>query len=143
MMAATASTAALARPELRALRVSQELTAAAAGPPHIYALGGLLKAICHRGDKELDPVIFANMTNLMNRYEAMTVTKRAEMCKVCRTDKMWRADSRRLSLCIADGEALQELVAALVAIGATRKQGRAPATYMERELQEYVEALAI
>ena len=58
-----------------------------------------------------------------------------------RADKMWRSDQKKLLLAIGDPTLAKVEVEAACQIGAARKQGRMPATHMERELQEYIEAL--
>ena len=121
---------------------NKEATPAAMGPPHIYAMAGLMKAIVETkeavGKKNME-----EMNEVYTKYMGMKVEDRATMIRVCRTDKMWRADQRRLTLFLADQQISQLVVECLVQLGNTRKQGRAPATYLERELQEFVEALQL
>ena len=121
---------------------NKESTPAQLGPPHIYAMSGLMKAIMEMkeavGKKNLE-----DMAELYTKYTNMKVEDKASMIRVCRTDKMWRADQRRLTLFLADQAASQLVVECLVQAGNIRKQGRAPATYLERELQEFLEALQL
>ena len=77
----------------------------------------------------------------MSELEAMDIEQRCEAVKFCRLDKMYNQELRRITFCCVDPGARQAVLKAFDEAGAERKQGKAPASYMERELQEWVEAL--
>ena len=112
------------------------------GPPHIWAAGGLMKALLSHA-QELGKRNFEELQKVYESYEGMSIAERANLFRVCRTDNMWKSSQRRLSLFLADSSISNLLVACLQQTGAVRKQGRAPASFLERELQEFAEALQL
>ena len=102
-------------------------------------MGGLLDSLIDRG-LETGSKNLKELKMFKEKYEQMTVSQRCDLVKVCRAEKMWRSDAKKLMLAIRD-PIIQVLLGALEQVGGERKQGRAPASYMERELQAYLEAL--
>ncbi|CAK0886383.1 unnamed protein product, partial [Prorocentrum cordatum] len=60
-----------------------------------------------------------------------------DIIRFTKVDKCYDQGKRRITLCI--GEYRKEVIGALQQLGAELKSGRAPASHMERELQECLE----
>ena len=112
------------------------------GPPFYYAFGGLLKAlISKRGD------LIGNSSKAMieKYYNIMDGTddfeEKAEIIQFCKLDKMYQEGKKRLTVSIRETELRKAISRALLECGADRRYGRAPPTFMERELQQWVETL--
>jgi hypothetical protein len=111
------------------------------GPPHLYAFAGLMIALLKRGES-LGAKNLKDLQALKDDYDLLELEQRGEAVRFCRVDKMWRQDMKRLSISVSEPRVAKVVAAALVQAGALRKQGRGPSTFMERELQEFMEALA-
>eukprot|EP00959_Pyramimonas_sp_CCMP1952_P170808 3569256-Pyramimonas_sp.AAC.1 len=57
--------------------------------------------------------------------------------RLTKVDRCFDQDKRRITLCLQ--EYRKEVIGALQQLGAELKSGRAPASHMERELQEWLE----
>ena len=66
-----------------------------------------------------------------------------ELVQFCRLDRTYAADKRRLTLAVRISELREALAGALTQLGAERRFGRAPPSFMERELQQWLEAMGI
>eukprot|EP00959_Pyramimonas_sp_CCMP1952_P319580 6686964-Pyramimonas_sp.AAC.1 len=64
-----------------------------------------------------------------------------ETMRMCRLDKTHDKGKKRISFVLRDERWRQTVIARCVQAGVERKQGKAPASFMERELQEYVAQL--
>jgi len=82
------------------------------GPPHIWAFAGLVVSM-----------------------------SKSDMVKMCRADKMFKEGLSRVSLSIPNDSIRMLGVNSMVQLGAERKQGRAPRSNQEWELQAWLEAL--
>ena len=73
-------------------------------------------------------------------YEAATIDARGQIVRHCQLEKVFRQDQRKLTICLHHTQAWAVL-SALRAAGATAKIGKGPMGYMERDLQEWLEAM--
>ena len=66
-----------------------------------------------------------------------------EKVKLFKVSKVFDKEKRRLTFCLSPGleEQRKALVGCLEQLGWERKYGKAPPSHMERELQEFLEAL--
>ena len=110
------------------------------GPPYIWAWAGLISSLDKRG-QVVGAMTAKKLKEYMTELEGMDIEQRCEAVKFCRLDKMYNQELRRITFCCSNGEARAAVLKAFDEVGAERKQGKAPASYMERELQEWVEAL--
>ena len=111
----------------------------AMGPPNIYAFAGLLNSLVTRGS-EMGAELETALATLKTDYDAMIVEDRASLVRHCQLEKLFRTDQRRLVLHL-QANIVPHITAALLKIGAVKKQGRAPVGYLERDLQEWLEAI--
>lgn len=112
------------------------------GPPHIWVFGALLAVVV----KRCEAVAAANLEVLkefLQTYESADVETKADPVRFCRVSKFYNHWQKRIILCLARecGQFRKALMGALVEAKFVRRQGRAPATLMERELQEWLERL--
>ncbi len=75
---------------------------------------------------------------MMEWLDAHGVEDKMEMIRMCRLDKTYDKDKKRITFVLRDERWRQTAIACCVQAGMERKQGKAPASFMERELQEYV-----
>ena len=109
------------------------------GRPHIYCFMALVESLVKRKE-----TVGARNAKMLKDFETKLMTKdieeKADLIKYCRVDRLYRCDQRKLMMCVQD-EAISAVVSALVQLGGVRKQGRAPASWLERELQLYLQSL--
>lgn len=110
------------------------------GPPHIYIYGSLLRALLERGDS-----IGAATAKFLRAhhaaYEEMVADDRCELVRVCRLDRTWKAETKKIQLHLTAPTVRQNVLAALRQAGAEHKRGRPQAGGLERELQGWLAAL--
>jgi chemotaxis protein histidine kinase CheA len=104
------------------------------GPPHLYVMGALL-----------DYLFGLNSTfkQSMDAYEALSLTGRSELIKICRIAKLFNPELKKLVLMFGPGPEAQSLrkkiLEELTQIDRFElKCGQAPKGHMERELQEWL-----
>ena len=107
--------------------------------PHLYVFGALLKAIA---DLNLDTRDLA----LYNQYEGFTVEQRGLTIRLCKQAKTYEAETRKLVLAFGSGSVAQEFKERVLQVMIARtnwsyKVGRAPPTYMEREMSKFLESM--
>eukprot|EP00959_Pyramimonas_sp_CCMP1952_P337398 7065430-Pyramimonas_sp.AAC.2 len=111
------------------------------GPPHIWAMAGVLAALKEKGDT-VGVKTAQDLMNSMNEMEAWTVDQKCELIMFCKIDKTYQKDTKRLTVCFRNIQFRQIILSALSQVPDTRrKHGKAPPTFMERELQAWVEGL--
>ena len=110
------------------------------GPPHIWAWGGLVTALSKRGEA-IGAKNQEEIKSHLEQLEAAEVNDKCEWIRFCRCSRMYNPELRRITLAIGDLRLRQTILKALEQTGAEKKQGRGPASNMERELQQYIEAM--
>ena len=75
-------------------------------------------------------------------YLAKDTEEKTEVVKMCRMENLYRCDQRKLVMYMQDG-VVKAVVSALIQLAGTRKRGHAPASWLERELQLYLESLEL
>lgn len=109
------------------------------GPPHIWAYGALLAALESRG-KEVGAKTASEVAELYKQYGEIDEDMKNDWIKVCRVEKVYAKDMRRLLLSYGtDMPGKRTVAQALVQTGAVRKTGRAPEGGMEVALQQWLE----
>ncbi|CAK0903737.1 unnamed protein product [Prorocentrum cordatum] len=107
------------------------------GAPYIWAFAGLLAGLRERGDA-VGAQNAKGIVDMMEWLDAHGVEDKMEMIRMCRLDKTYDKDKKRITFVLRDERWRQTVIACCVQAGMERKQGKAPASFMERELQEYV-----
>ena len=113
------------------------------GPPFIWTYGGLLTSLCQQGEK-IGQANAVAMRAILNEYQDLSVQEKCDRIKFCRVSKMFDQQQKRITLCFPMGVADKQrgpVLASLVQLGWQRKQGRAPPTHLERELQAWLDVL--
>lgn len=106
------------------------------GPPHVWAWGGLLRALKDMGDS-VGVKNAGGIKQAFDELESMsTPEEKDEVCKYCRAEGTYKEGVSRLSLHIVPSSVRIAVLAALEQVGADRRVGRAPAGHYERELQK-------
>ena len=73
----------------------------------------------------------------------MTNEAKGEAFMFCRLDRTYSGDTKRITLAVRDPEWRQTINKAMDELGWVRKYGRAPASFMERDMQQWVETLLV
>lgn len=73
------------------------------------------------------------LKDFLQTYESAEVEAKADLVRFCRVSKCYNQGQRRITLCLAPecSEFRKALMGALVQAKYTRRQGRAPATFMD------------
>ena len=116
----------------------EQLSGQQLGPPNLYAFAGLMKALVARGDGLGQ--YSAPMLELKEEFDKGNVEERAMIVKHCQLEKVYKPDQKKLVLCVQHMQ-VANLMAAIKLTGAEIKIGKGPMGYMERDLQEWLEAL--
>lgn len=111
----------------------------ARAPPHVYVFAGLMDALKNRGaavgQKNQEAI-----SGYLTMCAAMSVYDRAEAVQVCKLDKTWKADTKKVVMSFEKTGIRREVISAMTQVGASHKQGRAPASGQEREMQTWLES---
>ncbi|CAK0855184.1 unnamed protein product [Prorocentrum cordatum] len=108
------------------------------GPPHLWIFGGLLTALLQRKDA-VGAANAKKLVEIKQSIEQWDEAKRGDMIKFCKMDRCYDVNKRKLMLHLHP-EIRQCIIDAMIQTGAEWKQGRAPVSHMERELQDWLEA---
>ncbi|CAK0827916.1 unnamed protein product [Prorocentrum cordatum] len=108
------------------------------GPPRLWVFGGLLAAL-RRRKGAVGAASAKKLMELKQVIETWDMTKRGDMIKFCKMDQRYDVNKRKLMLHLHP-EIRQCIIDAMVQTGTEWKQGRAPVSHMERELQDWLEA---
>ena len=108
------------------------------GPPNQFACAGLLKALEARGDGLGQYSV--PIKEMKEEFDASSIEERAAIVKHCQLEKVYKADHKKLVLCVQHLQ-VQSLMGAIKLTGAELKIGKGPMGYKERDLQEWLEAL--
>lgn len=113
------------------------------GPPHIWVMGGLIQGLLQQGQ-----AVGARTAEVLKEfsedYTVWTIEERADKIAHCRVEKMFVADSRKITLAINRlGPVREAILQGLVQSGAVRKLGRAPRGALERNLEDMLKAIVV
>jgi len=110
------------------------------GPPFIWAFGGMLVGLLKMKD-EMQAEVFDRLKLFADTYSDYTVKQKCELVRMCRVDRTFDSKTKRITMMLALPEARQVVIEAWDEVKITRKFGAAPATFLEREIQLWLEAL--
>jgi len=110
------------------------------GPPHIWAFGGQLSAM-NKNKEILGERLWPLVHDICTYYGEMTIAQKCEVVKICRKDKMFDSKKTRLTVVITDKAIRDVFLQCWDKMLVSRKWGKAPPTYLEREIQNWLEAL--
>ena len=113
------------------------------GPPHTYAFLGFIAGLVKHHANELGGKNLGEVKELMTKMEALSWQEVAELVGIFRVSKVYDKDKRRLTITLAPHLlAERKLISGcLDQLGWQKKEGKAPASHMERELQSFLEEL--
>ena len=112
------------------------------GPPFTYIFLGLLGGITQTQNK-IGARTMATLQAFSQELSAMSWQEVAEEILMCKISNTHDKEKKRLTLALAHHrtEERKALNLALAELGWDRKLGRAPPSHMERELQEFLDAM--
>ena len=109
------------------------------GALNLYAFGCLVKALVE-DDIIIKAEVIDDLKKIKEEYEAASIPDRGEIVRHCQLEKQFRPDLKRLVIALKHPLA-HRVFEGLVATGAEKKRGKAPMGYLERDLQEWIEAM--
>ena len=108
-------------------------------PPHLFVFTALVQSLIARGES----VGQKNLSDLQQQeqaFEALDETDKLEVIRVCRVDRTYHSTTKRLTLQVERSPCRGPLIQCLKQTSAIHKQGRAPASGLERDLQQWLQA---
>ena len=107
--------------------------------PHLYIFGALLDAIASHTGEEQD-------RQHNEQYKGMQVEQRAQVIRLCKVAKVFRAEELKVAMAFGSGAEAQACKLRVLSVlgklaGWSYKIGKPPAGYMERTLASYLEDL--
>ena len=109
------------------------------GSPHLYAWMGLISSLVKRGEK-IGSATAERIAGYKAKMEEQSLEELADEVRLCKVDKVYSENMKRLTMSVERSGIRLDVIKALTELKAVRKQGRAPAGHMERELQQWLEA---
>jgi hypothetical protein len=113
-----------------------------AGPPHLQALMGLLDGLLEEKDK-IGATNFEVISKYRLELKDMTTQEACDAIRMCRQFKCYKKEDRRLAFEITGTKIRKEIISAITQLGGKLKLGRDPATYLERDLAEWLQLLEV
>ena len=113
------------------------------GPPHVYAFLGFLEGIEKNHKEVVGGKYMTILADWKKELEAAQWEEAAEQVRMFRLSKVYDKEKRRLTMSFAPTLADQRraVKGSLDQLNWECKQGRAPPSHMERELQAFLEEL--
>ena len=112
----------------------------AQGSPHLVATMGLVSAVVEEGDK-IGAGNLKVLKRTLDKWSAMSPEELNQESRMCRQCKCWDKTKKRLVYSIVEVETRLALKEALKNLDFVYKIGRAPASFMERELADWLQYL--
>ena len=118
------------------------------GPPHVWAMGGMLRSFKDVAPNSMDQPI--NLTQGLHQeivkahdeYAEYTLEKKCDLVLVCKVEKVFQKGKKKITLCLRNQAFREMIMQACKGIDQMElKQGRAPSTFLEREIQTVLEAM--
>ena len=100
----------------------------------------MLKALKARGDK-VGAATAEKIEEIWDEVERMTNEEKGEAFMFCRVDRTYNGETKRITMAIRDQDWRKAINKAMEELKWDRKYGRAPASFMERDMQQWVETL--
>ena len=86
--------------------------------------------------------LHAKITRAYEEYNQWSVTQKCELVLCCKVEKVFQKGQKKVTFAFRDPAFRQMMLEAFEGLqGLTLKQGRAPPTFMERELQTMLEQM--
>ena len=113
------------------------------GPPHVYACPSCLGELTKHHRDQVGGKNCQVVEAWLKELEDLPWKEVVEKVKLFKVSKVFDKEKRRLTFCLSPDlvEQRKALVGCLEQLGWERKYGKAPPSHMERELQEFLEAL--
>ncbi|CAK0847697.1 unnamed protein product, partial [Prorocentrum cordatum] len=116
------------------------------GPPHIYSLGGALKTYADvkpgtPGFSMPEP-LHKELNTAFAEYDKWPMEQKCDLVLHCRVEKVFQRGMRKVTVAFRDPQFRIMMNKAFeCAEGAEKKVGKAPPTFLERDLQEWLEGM--
>ena len=112
------------------------------GPPHTYAFLGFIAGLVKNHAAEIGKKNHETLGAFKEQAETLGWQEVAELVKVFKVSKVYEREHRRITIMLGPGMADTGKVIkdSLAQLGWQHKQGKAPPSHMERELQAYLDA---
>ncbi|CAK0849801.1 unnamed protein product [Prorocentrum cordatum] len=118
------------------------------GPPHIWAMGGMLKTFKNVNPNGTDQPItmtrelHAEIVKAHDEYAEYPVEKKCDLVLICKVEKVFQRGKKQITLCLRNPQFREMILSACKGIDQMElKQGRAPSSHLERELQTLLETM--
>ena len=113
------------------------------GPPHVYSFLGFIGGLEKLHSNELGGKNLKEIQELKKKMEEMTWQEVVEVVGIFKVSKVYDKEKRRLTIALAPHMlAERKLISnCLDQLGWQKKEGKAPPSHMERELQSFLEEL--
>ena len=110
------------------------------GPPAPHLVLAILEGMC---DLEIGGLNKTKLREQLTTWSALSqMPEEVAEVSLCKIDTIGDDTKRRLQMCIHSLPIRKYMISALVQVGAEHRVGSAPASYLERELSQWAEALA-
>ena len=113
------------------------------GPPHVYAFQGCIAGLVKHHEAGIGLKNLGEVQKLKTRLEEMSWTEVAEEVLIFRVSKVYDKEKRRITLMLAAHlrDTSKLMGTCLEQVGWEKKEGKAPPSHMERELQAFLEEM--
>ena len=113
------------------------------GPPHVYAFQGFIAGLVKHHEAGIGQKNLGEIQMLKAKLEDMKWEEVLEEVLVFRVSKVYDKEKRRITLMLAAHlrDTTKLVGACLEQIGWEKKEGKAPPSHMERELQAFLEEM--
>ena len=113
------------------------------GPPHVYAFQGCIAGLVKHHEAGIGMKKLKEVQTLKARLEDLKWEEVLEEVAIFRVSKVYDKEKRRITLMMAPHmrDTSKLIGNCLEQIGWEKKEGKAPPSHMERELQAFLEEL--
>ena len=110
------------------------------GGPHIHSYRALISGLVSEGEK-IGGQTLKRLSEHSVKIEAEEIEEVGERVHVCRAKDTARSEETRIIVAPTEGEIAKAVKEACRQLGGRVAQGRAPRSYMERELAKLIEEM--
>jgi hypothetical protein len=111
----------------------------------MYIFAGLISALTKINPVEVGEDNHASLVKCLKHFDSIDQHSKCELIQLCRLNNTHVKEVKRITMCFAPNPGAQELrTLVLNAMTKTKwevKEGKAPPSFMERELQEWLKVV--
>ena len=115
------------------------------GPPHIYVFAGLISSLTKSNPAEVGEENHSQLVQSLKHLDTIDLHAKCELVQLCRLNNTHIKEIKRITLCFAPNTLAQQLrtvvVQSMMRLKWEVKEGKAPPSFMERELQEWLKVV--